>query len=85
MTLELPLIAVKLTLGREKQPQASTLTLDSKDFAIFCLGIALLFTTLAVVSLTAQRQAVELLTLPTRRGGLGLTGRLLFASKSDSR
>jgi hypothetical protein len=55
MTLELPLIPVKLTLGREKQPQASTLTLDSKDFAIFCLGIALLFTTLAVVSLTAQR------------------------------
>lgn len=57
MTLELPLIPVKLTLGREKQPQppASTLMFDSKDFAIICLAIALLFATLSVVSMAAQR------------------------------
>jgi hypothetical protein len=61
MIFGIPKIPIKLTIGREKQvaPVApsvpGTLVLDSKDFAIFCLGIALPFTTLAVISLAAQR------------------------------
>jgi hypothetical protein len=60
MTIDFPIIPVKLTLGRDRQqlatPQeANLLTLDGKDIAILCLGIALLFTTLAVVSLASER------------------------------
>ena len=46
---------IKLSFGREKQPTNGAITLDGKDVAILCLGVALLFTTLAVVSLAAQR------------------------------
>ena len=61
MTIDFPIVPVKLTLGRDKQqlaasPQeANLLTLDSKDVAILCLGMALLCTTLAVVSLASER------------------------------
>ncbi len=60
MTIDFPILPVKLTLGRDNQrlasPQeANLLTLDGKDVAILCLGMALLFTTLAVVSLASER------------------------------
>ena len=59
MTIDFPIVP-QLTLGRDKQqlagPQeANLLTLDSKDVAILCLGMALLCTTLAVVSLASER------------------------------
>jgi len=46
---------IKLAFGREKLPTNGAITLDGKDVAILCLGVALVFTTLAVVSLAAQR------------------------------
>src|SRR2546422_3831702 len=67
-------LPVKVTIGREKQgtpiaPSAvGALALDSKDFAIVCLGIALLFTTLAVVSLAARRQPCDCPVERDRRG-----------------
>ena len=60
MTIDFPILPVKLTLGRDKQQlatprEANLLTVDGKDVAILCLGMALLFTTLAVVSLASER------------------------------
>ncbi len=60
MTIDFPIVPVRLTLGRDKQQlasphEANLLTLDGKDVAILCLSTALLFTTLAVVSLTSER------------------------------
>jgi hypothetical protein len=60
MTIDFPIVPVKLTLGRDKQQLASPeaanlLPLDGKDTAILCLGMALLCTTLAVVSLASER------------------------------
>ncbi len=60
MTIAFPIVPVKLTLGRDKQQlatrrEANLLTVDGKDVAILCLGMALLFTTLAVVSLASER------------------------------
>jgi hypothetical protein len=60
MTFDLPILPVRVTLGRDKQelapPQAANLLmLDGKNVAIVCLGTALLFTTLAVVALATER------------------------------
>lgn len=66
MTLDFPIVPVKLILGRgkEKEPVAaptfSTLVFDGRDAAIFCLGFALIFSVLAVIFLAACRQTVVL-------------------------
>jgi hypothetical protein len=54
MTLQFP-VPISLTLGRAKQREQEALTVESKDFAICCLGLALLFATLAILSLAVQR------------------------------
>jgi len=60
MTFDLPILPVRLTLGREREQlvpsqAANLLMLDGKDVAILCLGTALLFTTLAVFALATER------------------------------
>ncbi len=61
MTLDFPIVPVKLILGREKEkdsvaaPTSSTLVFDGRDAAIFCMGIALIFSVLAVTFLAARR------------------------------
>jgi len=61
MTLDFPIVPVKLILGREKEkepvaaPASSTLVFDGRDAAIFCLSIALIFTVFAVIFLAARR------------------------------
>ena len=37
-------------------PSSSALAFDSKDFAILCLGFAIVFTTLALLSVAATRR-----------------------------
>lgn len=60
--LKLIVAAIGAIIKREKAPtpvavtpssSALALNFDSKDMAIFCLGVALVFSTLAVISLTA--------------------------------
>ncbi len=46
---------ITLKIGRDKRPETYAITLDGKDVAIVCLGVALVFMGLAVVSLAAQR------------------------------
>ena len=55
---------ISIAFGRSKSPAATLqpavsgqnlVGLDKKDVAIVCLGIALVFTSLAVLSLAAQR------------------------------
>ena len=55
MMIDFPLVPIKLTLGRDKHPLPNGINLDGKDAAILCLGIALIFTTLALVSISVQR------------------------------
>lgn len=58
MTLDFPILPVRLILGREKEPVAApaspTLVFDGRDVAIFCLGFALMLTALAVLFLAAR-------------------------------
>jgi hypothetical protein len=49
------LFSINASLGRERRAATNMLAFDSKDLAIFCLGMALLFMSLAVVSLAAHR------------------------------
>jgi hypothetical protein len=64
----LPMLPLKLTIGREKEPVVapvtaplassdSTLSFDTKDAAIMFLGFALLFTVLAFLILALAKQS----------------------------
>jgi len=63
--IALPILPVKLTIGKEREPVAapaptpvgasySTLMFDGKDAAIVCLGLALMLATLVVIILAAR-------------------------------
>jgi hypothetical protein len=58
MTIDVPAIPVKLTLGRNQESTGEMLVpanKDNKEVAIVCLGSALLFATLAVIALASER------------------------------
>lgn len=55
MTVDFPIVPIKLTLGREDQPKVPAFPTDAKEVAIVCLSAALLFTSLAVVALATER------------------------------
>lgn len=58
MDLDFPIVPIQLTLGHEGQLKTGTLPTvpaDAKETAIVCLSAALLFTSLAVIALAAER------------------------------
>ena len=58
MTFDLGIIPLTISLGRAKDREpskVSTSGLDSKDFAILCLSLSLLFAAMALVFVAARR------------------------------